>query len=151
MTYEIQFRMRVSDLLWYVEHEFGGLEQLEKYLSKHEDPRHVIIYEALARHRDRPSKVLTFGRLYLGEGERGLSPAKLEVLQRIMGSQGLSVRELARAMRKDPATISEHLKELEKDALVVKEDRGRGRSALVRPVPVEINIRLTRETEEATA
>lgn len=152
MSLEIRFRIRVKDLAQYVERAFGGLDRLEAHLRAHpRDSARVLVYEALLRNGDKPNRVLTFGRLYIGDPRTLLSAAKFELLEHLMRNPGLSLRELARGLGKDAATVSEHLRELEREGLVVRDSAGPGRPAALRAVPREIHIRLRHEPEGATA
>lgn len=152
MTLDIQFRVRVKDLLDYIDQAFGGLEQLEAHLRKNPDdaPR-ILLFEAAEGNVGTPNRVVTFGKRYLGDTSAVVSAPKVELLEHLMRHPGLSLRELARALDRDPSTISEHLEDLERSGLVLKESHGAGRPVTLRTIPQEIHIRLTREGEDATA
>lgn len=154
MSLEITFRLRVRDLLDYIDHAFGGVDELGAFLAKHHGPSQsgrILMYEAALRYGDKPNKVVTFSRIYLGETRNAVSAAKLDVLEYLMTHPGASLRELARGLGKNVSTISEHLDELERACLVVKETHGAGRPATLRTVPKEIHIRLGGGPGQATA
>ncbi|MHB8584815.1 MAG: HVO_A0114 family putative DNA-binding protein [Thermoplasmatota archaeon] len=152
MTLDIQFRIRVKDLLDHIDHEFGGIEKLGAYLRKHpDDSARILQHEAALRNADKPNKVLTFGQMYIGDPRQVVNVAKVEVLEFLMRHPGTSLRELARAMDRNPATISEHLEELEHAGLILKESRGAGRPVALRALPREIQISLRGGAEGAVA
>lgn len=151
MSFEITYRIRARDLLAYIEREFGGVDLLGKHLLSHKpDPVRTIFYEAALRNRERPNKLLTFHRLYLGGDQRHvISAPKIELLEYLMRHPGLGLRELARALERTPATVSEHVEDLERAGFVLRESRGAGRAVALRALPREINIRLTSKEAEA--
>lgn len=130
----------------------GGVEQLGRYLARHQtDSARILLYEAALRYGGQPDKVVTFGRIFLGDPRSVVSAPKIDLLEFLMRHPGLGLRELARALGRAPATVSEHLEELERAGLVLRESRGAGRPVSLRTLPQEIHIRLTSGEDEAAA
>lgn len=144
MTLEIQFRMQVKDLLEHIDEAYGGLDGLGRYLDRHpRDPGRTLLYEAAMHHRDHPRRVLTFGHAYIGDPRKVFGAAKIELLEYLMHHPGLGLRELARALERSPATVAEHLAELEGAGLILRRSGGAGRAASLQALPREVHIRLT--------
>lgn len=62
----------------------------------------------------------------------------------LLGHPGIGIRELARGLEKNPATVLEQVAQLEEAGLVVKETTGARRPAKVHPLIQELNIRVAR-------
>jgi predicted transcriptional regulator len=87
--------------------------------------------------------VVRLSEAVLGDPGEVLAYAKLELIGYLMGHSGVGVRELARGLEKNPATVLEQLVQLEEAGLIVKESQGPGKPATIRSLVRELTIRLT--------
>jgi len=145
---EVMVSMRVRDVLSAIHHRYGSLAKLRKHLDKHPDDRTgVMLWDTADRHKDEPDMVVQLGEVLIGDPSEILSMAKLELIATLMGRPAVSLRELARTLGKNPATVLEQVAQLEEAGLVLKESKGPGRPAAIRPLATELTIRVSAGTK----
>jgi DNA-binding transcriptional ArsR family regulator len=140
---EVTVTMRARDLLDLVERRYGSVEKLRAHVKRHEDDgASILLFEAAIRNAEHPNRLVRLGEALIGDPGDIVAAAKLELLGHLLGRPGIGIRELARGLGKNPATILEQVGKLEAAGLVVKESRGPGRQAAVRPLITELTIRV---------
>lgn len=144
---EVSVAMQVSDLLELIQRRYGGLERLESHLARHKADRvAILLFEAAEQNKNRPEETIRLTEVVFGDPGETLAFTKLQLLGAIMGRPRISVRELARLLGKNPATVLEQVAQLENAGLVVKDSLGPGHPASIRPLVRELNIRVSPAT-----
>lgn len=143
---EIRVSMQVSEILALVNRRWGSVAKLRTYLDKEpDDPPAFAFWRAVTDDELNPSSVIHFTEIILGAPAEVLAAGKLQLLGYLMGHPGVGVRQLARGLGKNPATVLEQVLQLEEAGLVLKDSKGPGKPASIRPLVRELNIRLSAE------
>lgn len=141
---EVMVAMRVRDIVAVIERDYGGVKKLRKYVDSHpNDKTALLLWDTVDRHGDEPDLEVKLGQILFGDPAEILAVAKLELIGHLMGRPAMGVRELARSLKKNPATVLEQVSHLEKMGLVLKESAGRGKPTLIRPLVTEVTIRVS--------
>ncbi|HEV8361447.1 MAG TPA: winged helix-turn-helix transcriptional regulator [Candidatus Thermoplasmatota archaeon] len=146
---EIEVSMRVEDVLALIARRYGSVSKLRKHLDKHaeEDRMGYLLWDTADRHGGEPDLTVRLGQIMIGDLEEILVPSKLNLLSVLMARPGVGVRELARSIKKNPATVLEQIAQLEEAGLVIKESGGPGKPAVIRPLATELTIRVSTKAE----
>lgn len=143
---EVRVSVKVVDVLRIIEHRYGTVAKLRKHIDRHpEDKAALMLWDTAQRHSDEPDMVVEFGEIIFGNPAEVLGQARLELMAVLMGRPGLSVRALARRLRKNPATVLAQVDALEEAGLLLKESGGPGKPASIRPLATELTIRVSAE------
>lgn len=142
---EVTVAMTVRDVLSVVERRYGSVAKLRAHIQKHpKDMDAVMLHDTVARHAEEPDLVVHLGEAFFGDPADILAFAKLRLIGHVLGHPGVGIRELARGLQKDPATVLEQVEQLEEAGLIRKESHGPGKPAAIQPLIQELNIRVTR-------
>lgn len=145
---EVTVTMTVGDVLQVVERRYGGVAKLRRHIDRHpRDADAVMLWDTVTRHEDEPGLVVRLGEALLGDPGAILAFGKLQLLGHVLGHPGIGIRELARGLGKNPATVLEQVEQLEHAGLLRKDSKGPGRPATIHPLIQEFNIRVTRGAE----
>lgn len=143
---EIMVSMRVKDVLAVIDRRYGSLDKLRKHVRRHPNDQVAnLLYDTADRHKDEPGLVVALGQVLIGDPSSILGVTKLELLGQLMGRPAVGLRELARSLKKNPATVLEQLAQLEAAGLVLKESGGPGKAVSIRPLATELTIRVSAE------
>lgn len=143
---EVRASMKVADVLRIIERKYGSVAKLRKYIDKHqEDGAAIMLWDTADRHGDDPELVVEFTEIVFGDPVEFLGHARLELMAVLMGHPGMGLRELARKLGKNPATVLAQVDALEEAGLVLKEPGGPGKPASIRPLATELTIRVSAE------
>lgn len=142
---EVTVAVTVRNVLRVVEQRYGSLAELRAHVRKNPDDMDaVMLYDTVTRHAEEPDMVVQLGEAFFGDPADILVFAKLRLIGHLLGHPGVGIRELARGLQKNPATVLEQVGQLEEAGLVMKESRGPGKAATIHPLIQELNIRVTR-------
>ena len=143
---EVTISMHIRDVLTVIHQRYGSQGKLRKHIDKHPgDKAAIMLWDTARRHKGNPDEIVEFGEMLIGDLREILGPAQLELMAVLMSRPGIGIRELARNLGKNPATVLEQVADLEQAGLVSRESTGPGKRAVIRPLATELTIRVSAE------